>query len=136
MTFITALCVFFFCNLCTYRFYNVIHVILIIVNDAVTMTCCACIVYYAPTLQEAYDKLLWIMHPLNIIIRRGFIIDGTPYGGISGDKDMDSDSSPLASALKKRNSPPICWSLGLNKDTFKTVKVILLGQPGVGKSGE
>ncbi|KAG5324225.1 RERG inhibitor, partial [Pseudoatta argentina] len=47
---------------------------------------------------------------------------------------MDSDSPPLVSALKKRNSPPICWGLGLNKDTFRTVKVILLGQPGVGKS--
>ncbi|KAG5341156.1 RERGL protein, partial [Acromyrmex charruanus] len=47
---------------------------------------------------------------------------------------MDSDSPPLVSVLKKRNSPPICWGLGLNKDTFKTVKVILLGQPGVGKS--
>ena len=67
---------------------------------------------------------------------KGFIIDGTPYGGISGDKDMDSDSPPLVSALKKRNSPTFCWGLGLNKDTFKTVKVILLGQPGVGKSGE
>ncbi|XP_018307620.1 ras-related and estrogen-regulated growth inhibitor [Mycetomoellerius zeteki] len=47
---------------------------------------------------------------------------------------MDSDSPSLASALKKRNSPPICWGLNLNKDSFKAVKVILLGQPGVGKS--
>lgn len=100
------------------------------------MTCCPCIVYYAPTLQEAYGRLLWIMHPLKYHHTKGFIIDGTPYGGISGDKDMDSDSPSLASALKKRNSPPICWGLNLNKDSFKAVKVILLGQPGVGKSGE
>ncbi|KAL6265603.1 ras-related and estrogen-regulated growth inhibitor [Pogonomyrmex barbatus] len=47
---------------------------------------------------------------------------------------MDGDSPPLAST-KKRNSPPISWGLGLaNRDCFKTVKVILLGQPGVGKS--
>ncbi|KAL0125761.1 hypothetical protein PUN28_004665 [Cardiocondyla obscurior] len=48
---------------------------------------------------------------------------------------MDSDSSPPLASAKKRNSPPIHWGLGLaNKDSFKTVKVILLGQPGVGKS--
>ncbi|XP_025992628.1 ras-related and estrogen-regulated growth inhibitor [Solenopsis invicta] len=47
---------------------------------------------------------------------------------------MDCDSPPLVS-LKKRNSPPICWGLGLvNRDSFKTIKVILLGQSGVGKS--
>jgi len=66
---------------------------------------------------------------------KGFIIDGTPCREISDDKDMDSDSPPLASA-KKRNSPPISWGFGLAKESFKTVKVILLGQPGVGKSGE
>ncbi|GAB1859863.1 small monomeric GTPase [Camponotus japonicus] len=43
---------------------------------------------------------------------------------------MDSNSPPLAST-KKRISPPISWGLGLAN---KTVKVILLGQPGVGKS--
>lgn len=40
-------------------------------------------------------------------------------------------------SAKKRVSPPIGWGLGLaGRDSFKTVKVILLGQPGVGKSGE
>ncbi|XP_011868160.1 PREDICTED: ras-related and estrogen-regulated growth inhibitor [Vollenhovia emeryi] len=46
---------------------------------------------------------------------------------------MDSDGSLLASA-KKRNSPPIIWGFSLARDSFKTVKVILLGQSGVGKS--
>ncbi|XP_077268869.1 ras-related and estrogen-regulated growth inhibitor [Temnothorax americanus] len=45
---------------------------------------------------------------------------------------MDSDSSTLP--VKKRNSPPMLWGLSLAKESFKTIKVILLGQPGVGKS--
>ncbi|XP_011344797.1 ras-related and estrogen-regulated growth inhibitor isoform X2 [Ooceraea biroi] len=46
---------------------------------------------------------------------------------------MDSNSSPPLGSTKKRISPPISWGL-TNKDSFKTIKVILLGQPGVGKS--
>ncbi|XP_014469314.1 PREDICTED: ras-related and estrogen-regulated growth inhibitor [Dinoponera quadriceps] len=49
---------------------------------------------------------------------------------------MDGNGPPPAMvSTKKRISPPICWGLGLvNRDTFKTVKVILMGQSGVGKS--
>lgn len=50
---------------------------------------------------------------------------------------MDSNSPPPLVSTKKRISPPINWGLGLvNRDTFKTIKVILMGQSGVGKSGE
>lgn len=59
-----------------------------------------------------------------------------PWEEGSGDKDMDS-SSPRLASTKKRISPPISWGLGLaNRDSFKTIRVILLGQSGVGKSGE
>ncbi|XP_012227148.1 ras-related and estrogen-regulated growth inhibitor [Linepithema humile] len=46
---------------------------------------------------------------------------------------MDSNSLPLTSN-KKMLSPSSNWGLSLNKDTSKAVKVIILGQPGVGKS--
>lgn len=43
--------------------------------------------------------------------------------------------SPLAGSLKKRISPPIAWNLGLtNKESPKVIRVILLGQQGVGKT--
>ncbi|EFN80341.1 hypothetical protein EAI_07061 [Harpegnathos saltator] len=48
---------------------------------------------------------------------------------------MENNSPPPLASTKKRISPPISWGLGLaNRDTFKTVKVILMGQSGVGKS--